>query len=483
VAGDQAEAIFAHAEAESQYRTALDLSEELSNDDAKREALERLGTVLWITARYDQALPLLEQAAALAQSAGDADAESRVVARIGRLHGYKVTPQEGVERLEEVRDRVSSGAVGSGPAALFAALAHLYFLTGRYQAALDSSLRAAELAREVGDDRVLVQAEGRRAVALIMLGKPRESAEVLKRVIPLAEKVGDLDTLGRALNNLGDHYFFGGDLQTAGPLYERGDAVTMRLGDPNHTAFTRAKLAMAAFYTGDWKRAEAVGEQAVEIARSSGSLWGAIVPLAISGEMQAAVGDFEEASRCLDEAYEIAERGHDLQYLSVATMVRAECDLLQDRPDDAIARLQPLLSRSDPPEYIARGFAALAEAYVMTGETDLAGPTVEQALSLAREQGNRFELVGIKRVHGLVLASQDQLDEAEEAFEESASLARSMGYPHGEARSLYECGLVAARQERPDQARERFDEALEIFTRLGARPYIEKVRTSIAKMP
>lgn len=116
----------------------------------------------------------------------------------------------------------------------------------------------------------------------------------------------------------------------------------------------------------------------------------------------------------------------------------------------------------------------------MTGEVDLARRTAERALSLADRQGNRFELVSVKRAHGLVLADQGRLEEAEESLEASVSLARSVGYPHGEARSLYEWGLVAARQGRPEQARERFDEALAIFTRLGARPYIEKANTAMA---
>src|SRR5579872_1452541 len=482
-AGDEAERVFAHSEAESQYRTALELARETQDRERQREAAEKLGQVLRVTGRYDAALSMLEQAAQLSRAASDAGAEARIAARIGWVHAVRVTPHEGIAELEPTRDRLADAPPSQGLAALHAALAQLYFVTGRVEDLLQSAERAAALARMVGDERTLVQAEGRRAVAFTLLGRAVESRDILLRIIPIAERIGDLETLVRALNNLGDKYLFCGDFSTTRRHLERAVAAARRLGDPDQLAFILGKMAVITWYMGDWPASAVLAEEACAFGRSFPSSWGAIVALGVLGRIHAHMGKLEIAVGELNEALALARRGHDPQYVPLTASFLAECHLLQRRPDAALALLGPLLQCPGLPAGLSMEMAVLAEAYLATGDVAHALSTLEREIPAAQKQEDRLGLVGLLRVQGAVLTVRGRWEEATQAFEQAVSLAQNMPFPWGEGAALYEQGIMLSHRGAANAARRRLEEALVIFRRLGARPHAERAEQAYANLP
>jgi tetratricopeptide (TPR) repeat protein len=158
----------------------------------------------------------------------------------------------------------------------------------------------------------------------------------------------------------------------------------------------------------------------------------------------------------------------------------AELDLIQEKPGAALARLEPLVERSNPEELgILRLLPYLAWAYLESGNEGRAEEVVLAGTERAKAQRNRLALVELSRVRGMVLARDRRWDEAERAFEEAVSVARSLRYPYAEARSLYEWGSMQAGG--PESGRGRLEEAAGIFGRLGSRPYLELVQKALAE--
>ena len=81
-AGEHAESVFAHAEAASRFRTAIELAGEVENQPAEAEALEKLGNILEVQSRPDESLEALSAAAQIYQASGDLKGEGRVTAGI-----------------------------------------------------------------------------------------------------------------------------------------------------------------------------------------------------------------------------------------------------------------------------------------------------------------------------------------------------------------------------------------------------------------
>ncbi len=101
LAGDRAEEVFAHQEAERHYRTALEFSNDIEGPETlKAQALEKLGAVLKTSSRYAEGRSALSHAARIYHTAGDLESQLRAEAQIGAIDGLVGAPDEGISRLE-----------------------------------------------------------------------------------------------------------------------------------------------------------------------------------------------------------------------------------------------------------------------------------------------------------------------------------------------------------------------------------------------
>ena len=136
LAGDQAEAVFAHREAEQQYRTALELVQAFEHADEMDSLLEpdvreRLGRVLKTSGRYEEATEMLTSAVRMYREADDLQAAGRALAQLGLIHGLRGRPAEGIAQMEPFVALLEQGEPSHSLALLYAELVRLYNVTGR----------------------------------------------------------------------------------------------------------------------------------------------------------------------------------------------------------------------------------------------------------------------------------------------------------------------------------------------------------------
>jgi tetratricopeptide (TPR) repeat protein len=180
-AGDRAAGVYANETAIGNYQEARRRRELSGADETGLARLdEKLGDVLATADRYDEALEVLERAVEVYREVRDLEAVARVTARIGWTHRYRGTPEEGINRIQTLLELLAWSGPSQGLASLHLALAYLHFGSGRYRETLESAQRAGELARAVGDERVLADAEMRRGTALDALGQIEEGRRVLE---------------------------------------------------------------------------------------------------------------------------------------------------------------------------------------------------------------------------------------------------------------------------------------------------------------
>jgi tetratricopeptide (TPR) repeat protein len=432
--------------------------------------------------RYDEALQALGQAAEKYRRANDVEAQARVAAQIGRVHADRGTSDEGIAYTGRMLEALEGGDPSPGMAALYAALAFLYFAAGRYREQQAAAERASELARRFGNDEILAAAEVRRASALLMLGQREQALAVLQDAIPLADRVGDLVSLHRALAAISEFYRAGGQFEESKLYRERSLEVANRLGAPATIAFALAALGRVSFFQGAWEEARTYCERALTIAASTSS-WFAAYPSHHFGELRLAQGAWDEAARHLETAATIGRRNNDMQALRMAHQALAELDLLHGRPDAARARLEPLLDRPGLTEDQATALLPiLAQAELEAGNPERAESVLAETMSRAAAQNARLATLDALRVRGVLFSRQRRWTDARHTFEQATAMAHAMSYPYAEARTLYELGLMHGETDAPQQARECLEEALAIFGRLGAQPYIERTEQALAEL-
>ncbi len=477
-AGDGAAARAAHDAALDYYRQWIERADGLGAVREGARGRERLAATLSTWARYDEAIAALESATEVYRAAGEAGDVARVTAALGQVHADRGTPEQGVAVLRPLADDLSGADPSPGLAALLVALGHLYFASGRYVELLDADRRAEEVARAIGDERVLAEALFGQGLALLKIGRIGEGLRSLEDAIPLAERAEHLYVLCWALYNVAVVYRLGGRFLAARPYTERACTVAERQGNPMLIAVTIGGRGLMSFFLGDWARARADDEQAVAIARQAGGAWGTAYPLYQLGALSLAEGAWDEATRLLGECAAVAERSNDLQALRLAHGTLAELDIALGRSEAAIERLAPLLDRDDRQEHDVDGvLPILAWAYLERGDMTRAEETARLAVERTRASGQNVTLSEALRVQALVSMRGQRRDDAERSIEEGLALVRAMPFPYGEARLLHLSGLLHAHQDPMGAvAQDRLQAALAIFERLGARKAGERAR-------
>jgi tetratricopeptide (TPR) repeat protein len=485
-AGAQAEAVYAHAQAQRHYHTALELARDVSDQAREAEALEGLGRVLHTHARFEEALALCDQALEAYRMLRDQEGMRRVLACYGQCCGSAGTPKRGIARLEPLLDSLETNEPSSGLAQLYLALAFLYSTDGKPEEGLATADKALALAERANDTVTLVAGKCDRGWTLFLgLGRHEEAEHGQEEVIAQAEAIGDLRTESDALALIGCICSRRCDFTAARRHFERAVDVAERLADPNILAIRLCQRGEAAFFLGDWAQTDADWTRADVLLRQIGSSLFSLEAPASLGEIRMYQGRWEEASRHLESAIALAERkGNVLQLLNVQTSYAA-WELLEGRSREAQARLLPLFDERGGYEIATPTWLAiLAWTYLELGDEARAETLVQQSLARARARSDQLGLAFALQVKGRLAIRQRRWQEAMDALEEALRDYRAMPCPHHEAAVLYIYGQLHVAMAEPQQARHDFEMALAICERLGEglyRPHIERALAAVAQ--
>jgi len=483
LAGDQAEAVYANAEAERHYRTAVSLARALGDRTREGEALGRLGTLFCTVGRYDWAPEMLEQAAESYRAAGGpAAVPLRTTVLLAQTYGRVGQPEQGLAHLTPVLESprfASEHERSREHAVLQAAGADLYYHSGRYRDQLAAAERAAELARMVGDIGTLAQVEDFRGVALYLLGRWEESLLALQDAAKFAEAANDLWTWSHALRHIADAYEQDGQMSEAAAAIERGLKLVERQGHVSHIAIMVYRRGVNAFYRGLTAETRVWYERAVGLWQQMTLLWTyPYAPLA-SGHIRMVTGDWETGAADLERAIALSAQSRNVHVLRTAHRELGEGYLIRGHAEAARSQLEPLVTAPDRQgeNDITPLMLLLAWAYIELGDEPQASALLARAAAQAEAQHHQLALVDILRVRGVLAVKQGHWQEAKAALDDDVERTRAMPYPYAEAKALYVYGQLYAAQGELEQAREKYEQALAICDRLGEglyRPHIAR---------
>jgi tetratricopeptide (TPR) repeat protein len=483
-AGDAAEAVFAHAEAEELYRTALELAVEAGDTRGQAGALTRLGKVLSRLARYDDSLSALEEAARLFATAGDQEAERETVALIGTALGSKGAAVEGIARLQAKLSWSGEAPPSRGLGLLYQSLAQLLGILGRYREMLETADRLAQTAEAIGDAELTASAALLRANTVATLGDKDSALRMYEDALRLAEQTGDLAMESLVLGGLAEACFWVGDLSRYLTLQRRLLDLAEKEGDPAHIGFRLIHMALALHEVGEWDEAQIYGERARQIVDEAGQPAVAASVYAVLLTNAERMGDWDAAHCYAETGLAIADRSRELFVGAWLREVRAELDIPQGRAEEVVAAL---------PEYIERcrnegvGFERLvlwplAWAELELGHIDRAEELSRRVMDSARRDNDRIYILEGAPVRTAVLRCLQRWEEAERVASEALAVAEAAKRPYSAGRIHHELGLLHAARQDCAAARRELEAALDLFQRLGARPFIDRTRQALMEI-
>jgi class 3 adenylate cyclase/tetratricopeptide (TPR) repeat protein len=488
-AGEQAQSVYANAEAEQHFRTAAQLALELGDKESEAIALERLGLLYWWNhGDYGLAMPVLEQAGAAQRALGSGEVSAQTAAMLARCYARCCQSDRSLTALAPWmvgRNRPAiEGETASGQASLYAALADLYFHTGAYQAQLDAAERAAKLWEELSDTRSHVDALLLQGIALRLLGHWREGLSTLDEAVSRAKEAGALYVCAHASYHVVYSFLQSGNwYQAETPL---GTALELgkQTGNSHFYGSSLFVHGLLDFYRGDWATALTWFDQAQNhLEESSLVAVRAYAPYG-QGLIRAATGDVAEGIRLLERSISISRDGGLPFILHRAQRDMAEVELVLGKAVEARVRLQPIVQTPGWEEYndITPLLPMLAWACIQLGDEGMAETLLDRARPQAEAQHHYLALLDVLRIRSLLYTRQERFGEAQAALDQALARARSMPHPYAEAKLLYSYGQLKSSKGDRGAALESLTRAWDICARLGEHLYRAAIEREIATL-
>jgi tetratricopeptide (TPR) repeat protein len=352
-----------------------------------------------------------------------------------------------------------------------AELGRLQFFVGNFERASE----LLELAVDLGESFLLpeVLADVLNSYGLINAwnGRVETGFALMAHSLKVALE-NDLATPAlRAYNNLGDNAGCRDRYDEALDYHDGGIALARRVGNRQWERQLLIESVFPLTLTGKWdesiERAEAV----------PGPLVGALaVPAVYLTPVYIARGQIDEARKFLSL---LPESSTDVQVRAVFSSIAASVHRAEGLGAEALQEAEEAI---DARRFIAAshqavklGFSEGVESAFELGSLDRVERLLATFDALRPGEVPPFLHAQVARFRARLAASREEHDQVESGFKRAAALFREFGVPFWLALTQLEHGDWLALQGRIDEGGPLLTEAREIFGRLGAAPWLERL--------
>ncbi len=493
-AGLAAEAAGAPNEAATQFERAIALLDRVRTSQT-RVALDRVALLEHAAANLlanpGRAVEHIRAAIAVVDVASDP-------VRVGLLHAalgrYLYFSGDSAGALDACRDAValvSERGTSAQRARVAAGLGQITMILAMFDEADRISREAVQLAVEAGDRIVESHALCTLGVILAYQGELDDGLARLHHALEIAKALNSPDDIGRAINNIVDVLAICAHFQEAAEFAIQAVSSPQPLLSGVWIGLTLTDAALALYWAGRWDVAlEVLGNARLQPAGEVGEIdWEIRTAQLLIGR-----GQFEEADRQLGQLERQLADSADTQWLSAATVTRAERLLWKGAAEEAsrvlhdgLARVQSStganVSRIGP--ILAMALRAAAEETTHLGRR--APTAVEESRrvrageDLAVMRAIRDEIAERWPKHLRLAEPWLALSEAEmsrlegvsdaDAWQRAAALFEELQIPYMRAYGLLrEAEALLSARQNAARSRTALRDAYAIASRLSARP-------------
>lgn len=459
-AAERAQALGAHDQAVSLVEQALALPMTPGEEAALREVAARSANVVGHNAaaeRYARRVLVLREAD------GDPAAVARATASVAMVLRDAGRVADAIPMLEDALGRLPQGQGAEAEAALQTCLSRAYFLAGRYEESLAKAERALALAEPLDLDSLVAEALLNRAGALGNLGRSREAILLEEGVIRLAHAAGLVDAENRARNNLGAS-LAGNDILRGLALSREVLELERKLGWCATQA--TSNVAWGLFFTAtDWDGALASVEELLATDLEPADRVRLEGPVII---IHSARGDLESGRFA---AHERLVQGLADPAFS-ATLEHVRSNVAWCRSDfDAALRCGLAGADYAIDSHSFWGLESAVRGAIWLGDLARARSLAERVekgpLKSARAEAVRSS------IRGCVAALEGRTADGAAHFQAAIQRWRGAGYDWPAAETALDFARAAGPQV--PEARAAAEEAREVFERVRARVYVERL--------
>jgi class 3 adenylate cyclase/tetratricopeptide (TPR) repeat protein len=463
-AADRADSLGSHAQALAYVEQAL----EVTAEPARRAQLwERAAEAAEKASQFDDAERFLRQAIEWHDQRRDASGRARATAHLGTVLLYKEQWEDAVRLLDEAYSHLSSEERDPAVVELASELARAHFLRGDrlsrsedIERSIEWADRALAGAEALGLEPVIAEALVTKGVSYSFLGRYRENVILQTGALRLARELGLVRPELRAIHNL-SWAVLEDRPRAAFSLGRDGIELATKLGLAYWKAGFMSTACVMAIRLGEWDWAASTLAELQEDPLPPGSESDVTV---VDVLLKAFRGDLRSARRM------IGSRRATIQNEAVKA-----CDTFIALAEGAIDRAHDLATEGASPERMwFVEFAARTALWLKDRKrTASASGALDRTVA-------RGAFIDCKRrlVRAGLAVLEGRRAEGVRVYEEGFRTLRDLGAFFELA--LAELDLVVLLGGEDPDARVAGENAIEIFTGLGAKPFLERLEAALS---
>jgi class 3 adenylate cyclase/tetratricopeptide (TPR) repeat protein len=475
-AAERAGSLAAHAEAQAHFEAAAELSEDPL---LQAELLERAGTIARGAGRADTAKSHFERAIATFEQHGQTHAAARVSARLGEVMWDTGRAEEAVELMDRSFQVVSEEEPDADLASLAHALGRVLYFTGEVDQAVERIEVALDIAESLWLPEVLSQALNTKSLTLLAKGRPQECVALLEYALKIAVENDIPSASLRAYFNLAELALQYDRFEEGCEYVDRGLALARTVG----SGFWERRFlgqTYPLYALGQWDAVLAnIAELPLDLLhqeRGSFSVLRLVGPL-----VHLHRGNLVEARRVFDVVAEIGisvdvqERGQHTAGLAAFLHYEGRHEEALVMAREAISRYEELGAGSEP---FREGLVTSIACIRALGDTARAAELLGLVERIPRGKMPQYVHAHISRLRAYMAEQDGEATAAEANYKRASSTFRELGVPLWLGGTLLEYGEWLLTQARASDAAPLLAEAQELFTRLKAAPWLERLERS-----
>jgi class 3 adenylate cyclase/tetratricopeptide (TPR) repeat protein len=448
-----------------QALTYLERALALTQDGGERATLlDTAGDAAYRADAFERVLEHLDAAIANHKRAGDADAAGRSAARLANVLGMGMLRiGDAIARAERALAELGEMGSEQAQADLAAILALMHASSGASAPALVWAEKACTLAERLDDIELLGRAIGAKSTAMYIVGRHREAVMLARGRMALAEAAGSLLEQATAAMYV--------SILTLDEDPHEGIRVQLEAAELARRAGVRSlettsllNAAEGAIGLGQWDEARvalgALRQRELAVPRQVQLALCEAMLAAFAGETALAFERLETAAASAQSENRVARSNYHL--------MRAHVHLASDELEQAYSHAEASLIAEPSGVNSPAALAVQMRAALWLGDAARARQTLD---SMGGFRGRWMAAVRLTAEAGL-MALEGRHDDSLTAYTRALEAWRAIDSPLDLALCALDRGVL--RGSRPAAGGED-DEAREVFTRLGATPFLARL--------
>ncbi len=471
-AGERAASLAANGEAQRAFERAASLSDD---PVVAAELDERAGVMALVGARYEESRECFQRSLGLFEAADAQHLAARVSARLAEVDWNEGRYDEALERMDSAFELLILDEPDDSLAALAAQLGRFMFFAGDLRAAQRIET-ALDIAEALSLPEVLAQALATKSIMLFAGGRRQEGLALMRFALETALEHDKPSAALRALYNVADMLAQTDQYADSSAQVRGGLAQARRTGN-RYWEWSLLGQLYSFFAEGEWDEAREMIEAMPEEEWSRARLAFGGVPQ-IGTMIAVHRGDLPEAARLvgLFSALATSADGSERSGYECGQAVLALAD---GRAAEALRFAENAMGASATfgisGEPIKEAFVVACSAALALDDGAKLGELVAAIDALPVGSSSHFLRAHSARFRAHLAAAADDHESADRLFKQAGGLFREIAVPFYLAVTLLEHAEWRTANGRAEDAGPMLTEAHEIFERLRATPWLERV--------